>query len=100
MARTDGLFYIRQTGYVTPVSDASIWIRGTDKYLNFGSVPGASGYGFRDNAGTLEFKNSGGSWAPFGSGGGSQTGIQFQDEGLNLGTSGTVNIKSDSTRSR
>lgn len=92
MARTDGLFYIRQTGYVTPVSDASIWIRGTDKYLNFGSVPGASGYGFRDNAGTLEFKNSGGSWAPFGSGGGSQTGIQFQDEGLNLGTSGTVNI--------
>lgn len=92
MARTDGLFYIRQTGYVTPVSDASIWIRGTDKYLNFGSVPGASGYGFRDNAGTLEFKNSGGSWAPFGSGGGSQTGIQFQDEGINLGSSGTVNI--------
>jgi hypothetical protein len=28
----------------------------------FGTATGTSGYGFRDNAGTLEFKNSGGSW--------------------------------------
>jgi hypothetical protein len=32
-------------------------------YLNFGETVGANGYGFRDNAGTMEFKNSGGTWA-------------------------------------
>ena len=31
-------------------------------YLNFGATTGSSGYGFRDNGGTLEFKNSGGVW--------------------------------------
>lgn len=42
---------------------------GTGRYLNFdytsagSSGTGSSGYGIRDNAGTLEFKNSGGSWA-------------------------------------
>lgn len=38
-------------------------------YLNIGTTLGTSGYGFRDNAGTMEFKNSGGSWAAFGGGG-------------------------------
>src|SRR3982074_899579 len=32
-------------------------------YLNWGTTAGTNGYGIRDNAGTLEFKNSGGSWA-------------------------------------
>jgi|GEM_PF-3096721 len=42
---------------------------GTGRYLNFDytsagtSGTAASGYGIRDNAGTLEFKNLGGSWA-------------------------------------
>ena len=31
-------------------------------YLNFGTTTGASGYGFRDNGGVLEFKNSSGTW--------------------------------------
>lgn len=31
-------------------------------YLNFGTTTGDSGYGFRDNSGTMQFKNSGGSW--------------------------------------
>jgi hypothetical protein len=31
-------------------------------YINFGATEGTSGYGFRDNSGTLEFKNSGGTW--------------------------------------
>jgi len=35
---------------------------GPSKYLNFGSTAGTYGYGFRDNAGTMEYKNSGGSW--------------------------------------
>lgn len=33
------------------------------RYLNFGSAWDASGYGIRDNNGTLEFKNSGGAWS-------------------------------------
>ncbi len=41
-------------------------------YINWGVTAGASGYGIRDNAGTLQFKNSGGSWDSFvgGAGGG------------------------------
>jgi hypothetical protein len=31
-------------------------------YLNFGATSGSTGYGIRDNSGTLEFKNTGGSW--------------------------------------
>src|SRR5208337_329235 len=31
-------------------------------YLNFGSTAGTNGYGIRNNAGTLEFKNLSGSW--------------------------------------
>ncbi|HUO50310.1 MAG TPA: tail fiber domain-containing protein [Candidatus Paceibacterota bacterium] len=44
-------------------------LTGTGGYLNFDytaggtSGTGSSGYGVRDNAGTLEFKNLGGSWA-------------------------------------
>lgn len=73
MARTDGLFEIRQTGYVSPIDGDSLWLRGTDNYINFGLTPGASGYGFRDNAGVMEFKDAGGAWAAFGSGGGGGT---------------------------
>ena len=32
---------------------------GSNAYMNFGDASGASGYGIRDNAGTMEFKNSG-----------------------------------------
>jgi microcystin-dependent protein len=32
-------------------------------YLNFGGTLGSSGYGIRDNGGTIEMKDSGGSWA-------------------------------------
>jgi len=39
-------------------------------YINYGSTVGSTGYGLRDNAGTMEFKNSAGSWTAFGSGGG------------------------------
>ena len=36
---------------------------GSNAYLNFGATGGTNGYGIRDNAGLLEFKNSGGSWS-------------------------------------
>ena len=41
-------------------------ISGSSRYLNFGTTSGVSGYGFRDNAGTLEWKNNAGSWSAFG----------------------------------
>ena len=41
----------------------NILLSGVGNYLNFGSTAGTSGYGIRDNAGVLEFKNSGGTWA-------------------------------------
>jgi hypothetical protein len=40
-------------------------------YINFATTYGTTGYGFRDNAGNLEYKNSAGSWAALGSGGAS-----------------------------
>lgn len=38
-------------------------------YHNFGATLGTSGYGFRDNAGTMQWKNSGGAWANITAGG-------------------------------
>ena len=35
-------------------------------YYNFGTTNGSAGYGFRDNAGVVEVKSSGGSWASIG----------------------------------
>jgi len=37
----------------------------TVNYVNFNTTFGTTGYGFRDNAGILEYKHSGGSWAAF-----------------------------------
>ncbi len=36
----------------------------TSAYINFGNATGSSGYGIRDNSGTIEAKNSAGSWLP------------------------------------
>ncbi|MCL9972268.1 MAG: helix-turn-helix domain-containing protein, partial [Candidatus Pacebacteria bacterium] len=44
-------------------------LSGANRYFNFGDAEGVLGYGIRDNAGFLEFKNSGGAWVPLGSGG-------------------------------
>ena len=49
---------------------ATIAKDGPDNYLNFGSAHGDSSYGIKDDAGTLKWKDDGGSWATFGSGGG------------------------------
>ncbi len=40
-------------------------ISGASRYLSFGETPGADGYGIRNNAGTLQFRNSGGIWSNF-----------------------------------
>ncbi len=46
-------------------------------YVSFGTTSGSTGYGIRDNAGTMEYKNSGGSWTGIGSGGGTSAGSQY-----------------------
>jgi hypothetical protein len=69
VARTDSLWETLNGGTAIQTIDPAgydILINGTSKYLNFNSVVGSSGYGFRDNAGVMEVKNNGGSWAPFG----------------------------------
>ncbi len=73
---------------------------GSNAYLNFGPTAGSGGYGIRDNAGLLEFKNTGGSWQTLqsviaGLGGGDNLGnhaatqyLQMGAQWINLGTGG------------
>lgn len=43
---------------------------GSNRYLNFGTTAGDAGYGIRDNAGTMQYKNSAdSSWTNLGGGG-------------------------------
>jgi hypothetical protein len=56
-------------GTSTPSSKLTVYgdvfLEGSSRYLNFGTASGTVGYGLRDNAGTLEFKNSGQSWGQY-----------------------------------
>lgn len=73
MARTNDVWETGVGGtYIQTIDPAGydILINGTSKYLNFNTTVGSTGYGFRDNAGSMEFKNSGGAWTGIGSGGG------------------------------
>lgn len=68
MARTEGQWQ-KGISLITPSENVPILLR--NEYLNFGGdLIGETGYGFRDNAGVMQVKNSGGSWANFGAGGG------------------------------
>lgn len=49
-------FYLTAGSIILPASE----------YANFGGTQGSAGYGVRDNAGTMEFKNSGESWVGIG----------------------------------
>jgi hypothetical protein len=65
---------------VTPFTDLGVVANG---YINFGVTRGTTGYGIRDNAGALQFKNSGGSWLSAGGGDLTATYIlQVADGGL------------------
>lgn len=71
MARTEGQWQ-KGLSLITPSENVPILLRNT--YLNFGGeLIGETGYGFRDNGGVMQVKDSGGSWANFGAGGGSIT---------------------------
>ncbi len=41
----------------------NVLLRGTANYLNFGTTFGTTGYGLRNNSGTIQLKNSGGAWS-------------------------------------
>lgn len=65
------------TSYIQPnfgTNGIDLLINGSNHYINFNTVTGSSGYGFRDNNGSMEFKNSGGSWTGISSGGGGGSG--------------------------
>jgi hypothetical protein len=59
-------------GTTSPIAQLTVYgdtlFSGSNRYLNFGDVSGALGYGVRDNGGVLEFKNLSGSWTAFGTG--------------------------------
>lgn len=78
--RDDSVFEIFGGSYIAPSSPLGydFLLAGISRYLNFNSTVGSSGYGFRDNSGTLQFKNSGGSWTDFGSGSGVSFGSEDQ----------------------
>lgn len=85
------------TSGTTPFSIVGINASG---YINWGTARSAAGYGFRDNAGVIEAKNSGGSWTPVGSGGGAPLNSTFitqvpdasltNEQALSLLTSGVL----------
>ncbi|HNW65794.1 MAG TPA: hypothetical protein PKO10_01115, partial [Aliarcobacter cryaerophilus] len=67
--RRDELWNLRAGGYIEPLYPGyNILVRGSNKYVNFGVTVGDSGYGLRDNSGTMQFKNNSGSWTDIGSG--------------------------------
>jgi hypothetical protein len=62
MARRDEVWTNKPGGYIQPIDSYDVLIYGTNKYLNFGILSGSLGYGFRDNNGVMEFKDSSGEW--------------------------------------
>lgn len=60
-------------GYVTSSNTVVQWsksfLMAASSYINFGSTSGVNGYGLRDSAGTMQYKNSGGSWVAMPTGG-------------------------------
>ena len=65
---------------------------GSTQYFNFGATDSSSGYGLRANAGTMEFKNNGGSWSTMGSGGGSGGGITIVSGSASTGSVTSLNL--------
>ncbi|MES2223559.1 MAG: tail fiber domain-containing protein [Patescibacteria group bacterium] len=80
-------------------SGGDVLIGGTDdefhrRYFNFGTAVGESGFGIRNNNGTMQFRNSGDGdeWTDFGSGSGdsawngNESGINFLSGNVGIGT--------------
>ncbi len=87
-------------GTTSPLSKLSVYgdlfLEGSSRYINFGVSTGTDGYGLRDNAGTIQFKNLAGSWQNVGTGGsgspgGNNTAVQFNSGGTFGGDELTFN---------
>jgi len=78
-AITGDSWNLKISTYLQPasISGVGLLIYGTNKYVSFGSTYGNSGYGIRDNSGTLQVKNSGGSWANFATGSGTVSSVDM-----------------------
>jgi hypothetical protein len=63
-------FYTTLDGAASPTERVRIdnagYVGILSGYLNMTTTLGSTGYGIRDNSGTMEVKNSGGQWTPFG----------------------------------
>ncbi|NSW46624.1 MAG: hypothetical protein HPY79_12515, partial [Bacteroidales bacterium] len=59
------IFATTTNGRQLSIHSTGIALSGSSRYINFNTTFDASGYGFRDNGGTLEYKHSGGTWTPF-----------------------------------
>jgi hypothetical protein len=82
-------------GIATPTPSHTLDVNGniglaTSSYINFDANDGVTGYGFRDNAGTIEYKNSGGAWAAFSAGGGNTLDAAYDQGGAGAGRTITV----------
>lgn len=79
MGRRDEVWENRAGGYIEmPGTGYDVLINGTDRYLNFNTLSGNTGYGIRDNGGVMEVKSSGGSWLPVGTGSGAVASVNGQ----------------------
>lgn len=67
MARVRNTFWRKQIDKLIQSENIPVVFK---QYINFGTTGGDTGYGFRDNAGVIQFKNESGSWADLGTGGG------------------------------
>lgn len=97
MARTEGQWQ-KGISLITPSENVPVLLRNT--YLNFGGETiGETGYGFRDNAGVMQYKDASGSWSNFGAGGSSSTFLNLTDTpAAYTGQAGkVVAVKSDAT---
>ena len=76
-------------GTTSPLADLDVFgdiiLSSSTSYISFGPTLGDSGYGLRNNAGTLEFKNnSDTSWSEVGSGGSTQK-VALSTHGFSVG---------------
>lgn len=107
MAREIG-FWKKVGDTIQPVftGGVDLLISGANRYINFDSDTGESGYGIRDNGGTIQVKSNGGSWSNIATGGGeantaanvgtgtgvyaTKSGVELQFKSLKEGTGITL----------